>query len=274
MTNLLVLATKTDTASYNLYKEIVNLLEDNLPATKRYDNGNPAIIYENANMAYEKIRLVLLNESLLHCNPDDYADDNETICFLSKHAAKSNNNSITMHPIGNFGSADYGGMAGQVVVPDIMLMNSLYENAAKNNVETDMGRYEVSFEAVHHGPYSKHKCVFFELGSTSYNWNDIKAAKIMATIFYNSIKNKHNVKKAFFGIGSSHYCAGFYDLLNDYYYAGSCPDYALSNFNEDHINIISSYADIFVLHHNIKKTEKARIIGMLDRLDKKYLLLQ
>src|SRR2546425_7132420 len=46
----------------------------------------------------------------------------EVVVFLSKHRSESGTPSLTVHPIGNFGAADYGGRPGTLVPTDARFM--------------------------------------------------------------------------------------------------------------------------------------------------------
>jgi D-aminoacyl-tRNA deacylase len=274
MNNLLIIGSEKDIASRIVYKKSIELFHAHY---SDYHSATipPCPLHSYASipgMMFDNIDFMLIDESLLHFDIDMHAGNYDSVCFLSRHAAKSGNNSITMHPIGNFGDAIFGGKDRAIVRPAINLMNSLYHTAVRRRISTNIGDYEVSFEATHHGPYSERKCVFFELGSSDKNWNNDEAAAIMAILLLDALKER-TVRKAFFGIGSSHYCSGFNGLFDENDFAGSCPEYALSRFSEDHAMFISSFASLFAIHHNIKKSEKARIISILERLKLQYMEL-
>ena len=273
MNRLLVVGTENDIASLSLFDNVLALLKEKVDderIVKSIVNNIELTVFKKMNeMMYDELGFLKVKESLLDINIDSYSNDFDSICFLSKHAAKSENNSITMHAIGNFGKALFGGIDNKLVSPEATLLSSLYRVASKKTTVTNIGGYELSMEATHHGPYSSKKCVFYELGSTQTNWSDSEAAKALSEIFIEALYKDRNYP-SFFGIGSSHYCKGFESFLNEYDFAGSCPEYALADLKEEQLLFLSQYVAKFIFHPNVKKSEKKRIITLLEQNNLTY----
>ncbi|MFW5661652.1 MAG: D-aminoacyl-tRNA deacylase, partial [Oceanicaulis sp.] len=100
----------------------------------------------------------------------------DLIIFLSKHAARSRNDAMCVHAVGNFGSAQLGGKDGMLVPTDPAILTALYRALKERAPRTAVGSYEVSLEAVHHGPFSEAPVIFYELGASEENWEDAEAA--------------------------------------------------------------------------------------------------
>ena len=100
----------------------------------------------------------------------------DAVAYISKHRAASGQDSLTVHPIGNWHAADFGGRPGEVVpsAPDLMTdaLRRLAAGAAPG--------YAATFEATHHGPYLETPTFYAEVGSGEGAWADAKAAAVLA----------------------------------------------------------------------------------------------
>jgi D-aminoacyl-tRNA deacylase len=127
----------------------------------------------------------------------------EEVVFLSKHRAASGQRSLTVHPIGNWGRADYGGRERTVVPAAPHLMTSLLRQMKEEAAALD---FEVTFEVTHHGPFLRTPTLFIEIGSSEATWGDRDAAAAIA-------RTLQNVKMAIYpvamGIGGGHYAPRF-----------------------------------------------------------------
>lgn len=204
--------------------------------------------------------------SLLTWNPPSGYD---LIIFLSKHQSASGEPAMCVHAIGNFGEASFGGEDHRLVPTHPALLSALYRSLRDAHPRTDHTRFEVSLEAVHHGPYTPTPSIFYELGSTPEHWAD-DAAMIMAQVLAQVLASETASRPSFFGIGSNHYCAGFSKLLLDYDFAGSCAKYALEHLSEEQIAWIADRVDLFVLDVDSMGSEKKRVIDMIEKLGKEY----
>ena len=97
----------------------------------------------------------------------------DNIIFLSRHKAASGRPSLTVHPIGNWGDAEYGGKKAEIsgVAPEWMtgLLLKIKENRISG--------YDVCFEATHHGPFLETPTMFLEIGSSEAEWEKHEPAK-------------------------------------------------------------------------------------------------
>ncbi|MEM2934767.1 MAG: D-aminoacyl-tRNA deacylase, partial [Candidatus Thermoplasmatota archaeon] len=86
----------------------------------------------------------------------------DTLVFASRHASLQNRKTLSVHAIGNFGVAEYGGKDGKLIGCNPFLMLSALKILKEKNLEN----YEVCYEATHHGPYLEKPSFFIEVGST------------------------------------------------------------------------------------------------------------
>ena len=122
--------------------------------------------------------------------------------FLSKHKAASGRPSLTVHPIGNWGSADYGGKESEISGATPEWMTGLLLKIRENRIDG----YDVCFEATHHGPLLETPTMFLEIGSSETEWVKREPAEAL-------IKSLLNLKRAnginVIGIGGGHYAPRF-----------------------------------------------------------------
>ena len=126
----LIIASKADSASINLRDRLLEMSpwekcgtfdgNDMWKITKTHGpfcvKGTHLIIIDKIHINAEKIDEVFERESSLKLS---------NIIFLSRHKAASGKPSLTVHPIGNWGDADYGGIKGEVTPASSDIMTSL-----------------------------------------------------------------------------------------------------------------------------------------------------
>ena len=163
------------------------------------------------------------------------------IIYLSRHSARSLRPSFTVHPIGNFGAAEFGGRDSTLVKCHSFLMKRLLLNIeelkASEEYETSCD-YETSLEVTHHGPFSKPAVIFIEVGSSDSQWDDLEACRLIAdavnrTDFDNLTQNNDWV--SVIGFGGNHYASKFtrYMLDSEYAFGHICAKYAIQSLNKE-----------------------------------------
>ena len=130
----------------------------------------------------------------------------EVVVFLSKHRSESGTPSLTVHPIGNFGAADYGGANGTLVPTAPALMTEVLRAVHR---EARGLPYAVTLEATHHGPLLETPAFFLEAGSTEKEWRDPAAAETLARALLEAGPKTDPVAV---GIGGGHYVPRLTDL--------------------------------------------------------------
>jgi D-aminoacyl-tRNA deacylase len=142
----------------------------------------------------------------------------DLIIFLSRHSSKMKTPTLTTHPIGNYGSAEFGGKAQTLVPAEPRLMTHLLRMIYKKHSASSLG-YQVCFEVTHHGPFLSTPTIYVEVGSTEIEWKQSKPAKIIASSVYETLKefrNETNISNdmpVLIGIGGGHYAPRFTDII-------------------------------------------------------------
>jgi D-aminoacyl-tRNA deacylase len=138
--------------------------------------------------------------------------------------------------------------------------------------------YEVSYECTHHGPSLNAPTMFAELGSSIEQWNDLKAAEVVAHATMRTISKfgKSN-DKAVLGIGGPHYNEKFTKMAleGEVAFGHIIPKYAIS------------WVDVKVLKQCVEKTlekvesavldwkgikgeQKSKLLGMLEEVGLRF----
>ena len=190
-----IVASKRDIASMNIAKFLL-LLE------KWKDKGK---LYVREDM----VLYFIDDEHIFHDNIDEEIEklgySVNTIVFASRHASAAKKKTLSVHAIGNFGNAEYGGKDSTLIPCNPLLMR----NALHLLIEKGLEKYEVCYEATHHGPYLKKPCFFIEVGSTEKEWQDEKACKALAEVILEIEERNYEVA---IGIGGGHYAPRFTDI--------------------------------------------------------------
>ncbi|HWH08205.1 MAG TPA: D-aminoacyl-tRNA deacylase, partial [Candidatus Thermoplasmatota archaeon] len=93
----------------------------------------------------------------------------DAVLFASKHRAESGKPALTVHPIGNYGAAEHGGLPGRLVpAPPVLVARIL----RRLHAEAQGTRHQATLEATHHGPYLETPACFVEIGTDEAAWRD------------------------------------------------------------------------------------------------------
>ncbi len=146
----------------------------------------------------------------LHINP-------KIAIFLSRHRSKTGEPTLTVHPIGNFSDAQFGGRQKTIVPAAPKMMTHLLRLIKKNLQPTDL-EYKVCYEVTHHGPFLKIPTLFTEVGSTETQWRQKEPASIIATSLLELLGSYHDEENfpkdipVVLGIGGGHYAPRFTEI--------------------------------------------------------------
>ena len=177
----------------------------------------------------------------------------DNIVFLSRHKAASGRPSLTVHPIGNWGEAEYGGKKAEVSGAAPEWMTGLLLKIKENRISG----YDVCFEATHHGPLLETPTMFLEIGSSETEWEKHEPAKAL-------IKSLLDLEPAkginVIGIGGGHYTPRFTEAAfsHEVCFGHMVANYGVSVLNPDIITkaISRSKAEGIYFHKKgMKKTE-------------------
>ena len=216
MTVIIVSSTE-DLASINIKK---NLLEQSLWDEMESFDGLP--VYRHFTM--KDIVIVTIRDRKIRRENLDKEIENKLgikpkqAIFISKHTSKMEKPTLTIHPIGNYGEAQFGGKPKTLVTPAPRLMTHLLRLIKKNLQSTDL-TYQVCYEVTHHGPYLEVPTLFAEVGSTEKEWNKKEPAKIIARSLLELLEKYHYEEDfsddipVLMGIGGGHYAPRFTDVV-------------------------------------------------------------
>jgi len=174
------------------------------------------------------------------------------LIFVSRHKSEKGTNSLTVHTPGNWKSADFGGQTGEVCPCSAFFLKHIFKILTEK--AKDSG-YPVSLEVTHHGPYLEKPCCFIEIGSSEKQWEDKKAARIVASTVKQAI-DTYNEKYDWIpaiGIGGPHYCPN----LNKIQLSSK---YALGHIIPEYMLPLTK----FMLNQALNKTIEKPKIAILD----------
>ena len=115
----LIIASEADTASINLRDRLLEMSD--WVESGSFDNNEMWTISKDyGDFCKKGTQLITIQELHIYAEEIDkkWQQQNnkeiENIIFLSRHKAASGRPSLTVHPIGNWGNADYGGKEAEV----------------------------------------------------------------------------------------------------------------------------------------------------------------
>lgn len=189
---------------------------------------NIASFFEDALPKNMKLHFIEGNQ----CFADEANNiDADFLIFASLHKSESEKPTLTVHPIGNWNKAEYGGRDKTLTPTNSFLIKNYL--CALQKEETP-SQYGISLECSHHGPLLTKPTVFIELGSCEKQWTNKGAAKAIANTILSSTSLDGNFKSAI-ALGGGHYCSSFTKVVlrTEYALGHICPSYALPSFNEE-----------------------------------------
>ena len=266
----LIIASNADSASINLRERLLEM--SSWIKCGEYDGIDMWEITEmKGDYCIKGTRLVSINNLHINAEKIDETFEKENnvkidnIIFLSRHKAASKKPSLTVHPIGNWGKAEYGGKEGEITPTSPELMTGLLRKIKENQIEG----FDVCFEATHHGPLLDTPTIFLEIGSTESEWED----KVPAQALIKSLLEvKYNKGKNVVGIGGGHYTPRFTEaaLTHNVNFGHMVANYGIPYVNTEKIKeaIETSNAEGVYFHKKaMKKTEYRQIKESLENQD-------
>ncbi len=152
----------------------------------------------------------------------------ERVLFLSRHKAASGIPTLTVHPIGNYGAADFGGRQGELVLSDPKMMTALLIKLTESAKGLP---FQVSFETTHHGPWMSKPTSYIEIGSGEDNWGHEGAAQAIASAVLEAIPMDDPIA---IGVGGGHYAPRFSEvcLTKRISFGHMVPSYAIEKVDD------------------------------------------
>ena len=188
--------------------------------------------------------------------------------FLSRHHSKMGEPTLTVHPIGNFGDAKFGGKPKTLIPAAPRMMTHLLRLIKKNLQPTDL-KYQVCYEVTHHGPFLKIPTLFVEVGSTEIQWQQKEPASIIALSLLELFAKYHyeeeypNNIPVLLGIGGGHYAPRFTEVAvsKNIAFGHMIPTYQIEGGNIDDeilektIQATSNIKGIYLHKKELKKSQ-------------------
>lgn len=171
-----VIASSKDPAGINIRNSLLKLF-DFEKSDEKFDNND---VFQHDKIENKNIKLYLINDDLIFSENIDKKIEADIFIFASKHRSKENTKSFAVHPIGNWGKAEFGGQERKLCFSSAALLKNLFIELNENGNNSG---YEITMEATHHGPYIDKPAVFVEIGSTEKEWNDAKNGEIIAKAY-------------------------------------------------------------------------------------------
>lgn len=225
-----------------------------------------------ANINGKKVRLVTLQVGSIYSqNLTEHFNNLELVVFISKHSSESGTPTLSVHTPGNLGEAEKGGLPRKVSISPANAMREALKtmNQLKERQHLD---YEVSYEGTHHGPSLDVPTMFAELGSSTKQWNDLKAAEVVAHAAMAAI-SKFGVfhAKTVLGIGGLHYNARFtrMALEDEVAFGHMIPKYAIPSIDTEMLKqcverTLEKLDHAILDWKGIKGENKSPLVRMLD----------
>ena len=140
------------------------------------------------------------NERIINASDAITSPDAELVIFLARHASVNPVPVLTVHPAGNFTTADLGGSPRELGLAAPAWMRTILRNHQKYAPEG----FRVSYEITHHGPTNIHVPYFFvEVGSTEAEWQNMEAIRAAATSVLMADPSEEIIP--LIGFGGTHY---------------------------------------------------------------------
>lgn len=135
----------------------------------------------------------------------------DAVLFASKHRAESGKPALTVHPIGNWRDADFGGLPGRVVPTAPVVMGRVLRRL---HAEAAGLKHEVTFEATHHGPFLATPSMFVEIGTDEAAWtNPDLGRRVARAILAAATPTAFDDAPVLVVLGGSHYAPRASDLV-------------------------------------------------------------
>lgn len=223
----LLVTSSEDPASMNIR---ARLLEQRGWTEKGEFNGHP--VFRRDDLCMVQVDRIHLDEDFVDVRAKDALGESvDVVVFASRHRAESRIPTLTVHPIGNYSSADFGGKAGTLNKSSPQLMTSALRNLSVN--AKGLG-FNVSFETTHHGPILDSPAFYIEIGSYEELWGREDAAEAIAKSILSMKDEGHPVV---LGVGGGHYAPRFTEvaLSRKVAMGHMAANYALDSLNDSMI---------------------------------------
>lgn len=224
----LIVTSAEDVASMNIRDKLLNLT-----SWKESGNFEDSPILRHGNHDMVLIQDIHLHREHLDRDVEKATGNRyDTFIFASRHRSESGLRTLTVHALGNYGNADFGGQPGRLVPTNPRLMTQALLLLKKHGANMGFG---ISFETTHHGPYLETPTFFIEIGSGPDAWPEPEPAKAIARVLL-ELDNENITGNDAIGIGfgGGHYAPRHTDVVERMKISMGhmVPDYALEFLDE------------------------------------------
>ncbi|MCJ7489688.1 MAG: transposase [Thermoplasmata archaeon] len=198
----LIVTSSEDTASMNIRERLLDLkdwMEDGRFA------GHPALVADDFLMVHVD-RIHLDEDHIDGRVGSELGKSISTTIFASRHKSESKIPTLTVHPVGNFSKAEFGGVDGTLSPASPQLMTEALRTLARNAEDLD---FKVSFETTHHGPLTDGPAFYIEIGSHDELWTRQDAGAAIAKTILEAEDKEYPILTC---VGGGHYAPRFTDL--------------------------------------------------------------
>ena len=275
---VLVISSNIDPASVNIKNHLLN--QTNWEEINTF-NQNP--VYQHTEI--KNIIMITINDrKITHENLEEDVKEKLKISpkqaiFISRHTSKTGQPTLTVHPIGNYGTAEFGGKNNILVKSSPKIMTNLLRILNQNAIQEKL-YHKVCFEVTHHGPYMSIPSLFIEVGSNKEEWVKNKPAKVVAKSLLEHLKKylyEENMPKdtpVVLGIGGGHYAPRFTDvsLEKNVAFGHMIPRYQIEAGNIDNTMLeqaIEKTPNIKGIYFHRKSLKKSQIRDYKQWFDQK-----
>jgi D-aminoacyl-tRNA deacylase len=250
--NLIVVSLE-DTASCNIKKYLLQF--GSWEEYRDYD-GSPSYTMGNTLMVtIESIHLFY--DDIDKKVETDLGVDPSLVIFASRHRSESKLKTLTMHPLGNYTEAKFGGKPGRLVPASPLKMTQALRILTFEARELS---HKVSYEATHHGPYLNKPTFFIEIGSDEEAWTEDPPAKAIARTILRVLEEpSESDDRVAIGIGGGHYAPRFSEvaLSHKIVFGHMIPNYAVEISEDRFQQAISATSGIDCVYIHKKSMKKA-----------------
>lgn len=214
---VLIVSSLKDPASINIKKEILEQSDwDEINSFK----GNP--VFKHSTLK-DIVMVTIEDRKITHENLEKEVEEQLGIktkltIFLSRHRSKTGEPTLTTHPIGNYGEAQFGGKTRTLSKSSPRMMTQLLRIMKKNAEQKNL-YHKVCLEVTHHGPLMNNPTLFVEVGSDEKEWERKDPANVVAKSVL-ELLSSYRYEEDFpddipvlIGIGGGHYAPRFTDII-------------------------------------------------------------
>ena len=214
---VLIISSTTDPASTNIKKSLLDQ-----SAWDESGTFNDNTVYRHSTM--KDVVIVTINDSKIrHEHLDKEVKEvlgikPKQAIFISRHRSKTGEPTLTVHPIGNYGKAEFGGETKILPKSSPRLMTHLLRLLKKNTEQAKL-YHKVCFEVTHHGPHIEIPTLFIEVGSNEEEWGKQKPSAVVAKSVLELLDSYHYEEDfsdgmpVLLGVGGGHYAPRFTDVV-------------------------------------------------------------